>query len=217
MLIGLSGKKQSGKNEAANILQELLDTPHEIQMFAYHLKKFVADILQVPIEKLEDENFKNNILPIQFGENKTIRKLLQDIGIKMREIHPDFWVNSLFCKYNNSNWLITDVRFSNEVERIVEYNGILIRLERVVGKTCQVKGYKGNFIITSVHSDYYSLDNHLLIPKNKVRLILDDNISETSLDNYQFEHVIHNNYDKGYLKLELLKILLQYGINKATA
>ena len=217
MLIGLSGKKQSGKNEAANILQELLPTPHEIHMFAYHLKKFVADILKVPITQLESEEFKNTVLPNSFGLNKTVRKLLQDIGIKMREIHPDFWVNSLFCNYNNSNWLITDVRFLNEVERIVANGGVLIRLERVVGKSCTVKGYKGTFIITSVHSDYYSLDNHFLIPKNKIKIIEDDSITETSLDNYAFQHVIHNNYDKGYLKLELLKIILQYGINKATA
>ncbi len=88
----------------------------------------------------------------------TVRELLQRIGTDaMRNIiHPNIWVNALFADYkpvtttesfyneeannytgitNRSitkdlNWIITDVRFPNEADAILERGGIMIRVER---------------------------------------------------------------------------------------
>ena len=78
----------------------------------------------------------------------TPRLLLQLIGTECGRniIHPDVWVNSLMVDYkpidrrtwqdpDDSNitipkWLITDIRFPNEVKAIRNREGIIIRIER---------------------------------------------------------------------------------------
>lgn len=63
----------------------------------------------------------------------TPREILQLLGTEAgREIiHPNIWVNALFSKYTeSSNWIITDVRFPNEIQAIKDRGGIVIRVER---------------------------------------------------------------------------------------
>ena len=94
-----------------------------------------------------------NDLFVQETISVTPRLLLQTIGTDIvRTINPDIWVNSLFKDYDNiinrikakmrrkgfsilsglvfPNWIITDVRFSNEVKAIKEKEGIIIRINR---------------------------------------------------------------------------------------
>ncbi len=90
------------------------------------------------------------ILPNGTIQVMTVRELLQLVGTDcMRDhLHPNTWVNALFSSYYGwdlhttqipqdsekippvSKWLITDVRFPNEVEAIKERGGILIRIDR---------------------------------------------------------------------------------------
>jgi len=74
----------------------------------------------------------------------TPRLILQNMGTEgMREqVHPNFWVNALFSGYKRMshsgstrdmkfpNWIITDVRFPNELKAIEERGGIPIRISR---------------------------------------------------------------------------------------
>lgn len=70
----------------------------------------------------------------------TVRQLLQELGTEaMRDgLHTNVWVNALFAdfkfakmsQYNPSHWLITDMRFPNELEAIKERGGITIRVTR---------------------------------------------------------------------------------------
>jgi len=78
----------------------------------------------------------------------TPRLLLQLLGTECGRqiIHPNIWINSLFVDYkghfigtvNNKkqygkklpNWIITDLRFKNELEAIKNRNGIIIRINR---------------------------------------------------------------------------------------
>ena len=86
MIIGISGKKQTGKNTVVNMIQyitefpnltyseyskyynipivELYDNglPYIEKSYAHKLKKFVADIIGCNVEDLEDEAFKNTKL-----------------------------------------------------------------------------------------------------------------------------------------------------------
>lgn len=70
----------------------------------------------------------------------TVREMMQLIGTDcMRDhLHSQVWVNALFSSwninpladsFNNPKWLITDVRFPNEVEAIKERGGIMIRMK----------------------------------------------------------------------------------------
>ena len=131
----------------------------------------------------------------------TPRTLMQILGTEAgRElIHPNIWVNALFADYkvryteeeatkenkqngscikkHKPNWIITDVRFPNEVKAIKDRGGIVIRVERPeeVVATHQVflENNKGNCIKS---------------------ITLGEHPSETALDDYKdFDHVIDNN------------------------
>lgn len=61
-----------------------------------------------------------------------VRVLLQyegtEIGRDMRGYNS--WVNATFASYKDQNWIITDVRFPNEADAIVNRGGFLIKVVR---------------------------------------------------------------------------------------
>ena len=98
-------------------------------------------------------------------EKMTPRKMLQQVGTDLfrNQLHPNTWTNATFADYQDNNWIITDVRFPNELEAIKKHNGITIRINRgLVERT-------GKMIQEPEH------------------------ISETALDNAKFDYVIENN------------------------
>lgn len=103
-------------------------------------------------------NEKGFEIHLYFKETITVRQLLQWVGTDaMRDvIHKNVWINALFVDYNAKKlisrepsyaytidefanlhseatlpkWIITDVRFPNEVEAIKNRGGIVIRVIR---------------------------------------------------------------------------------------
>lgn len=161
-IIGLSGKKQSGKTTVVNFLSSeirkaLPATSCSITNFADPLKQiiikcFVPNEWQWGEKQLDCEACKAAILPC----GKTVREVLQIVGTDwFRGLYPDCWVNAY---RNNLPWreiyLTTDARFPNEVKCIEDLGGIVIRLLRA--------------------------------PLN------DQHESETALDNYSFKYVVDN-------------------------
>lgn len=73
----------------------------------------------------------------------TPRLLLQLIGTDCGRnlIHPNIWVNALMSEYKKSdwtggltegiypNWIVTDIRFPNEVKAIKDRGGLIFRIE----------------------------------------------------------------------------------------
>ena len=81
----------------------------------------------------------------------TPRLMLQLMGTECgREIlHPDIWVNATLGAYHpNDKWIITDVRFPNEIDRIEKLGGIVIRVVRDIET------------ITNEHFSETALDHH---------------------------------------------------------
>lgn len=134
----------------------------------------------------------------------TPRTLLQLLGTECgrRIIHPNIWVNSLMneyksidCKCNGPgfcgnpgnceelaiypNWIITDMRFPNELKAVKDKGGITIRVNR-------------DYILTGGPED----------PK-------DQHKSETLLDNAEFDHVISNNGSMLELIQKIREILIK--------
>lgn len=159
-LIGVTGLKGSGKDTVAKIINTLHQKQYKTKRFADPLKRFVADILGVSVEKLEDREFKETILgkewwiyqnpdtgeiypytdPPMFKDHHKFIKLtprifMQLIGTDVgRVIHPQMWVNALFSSYTkDSKWIIVDTRFDNEAKAIKDRGGIIIKVERDVG------------------------------------------------------------------------------------
>ena len=251
MILGLSGKKQSGKDTVAKIIQYLIhcklynsnvsyddwiryDSKHsestwKIVKFADKIKDIVCLIIGCTREQLENEEFKNTPLGIEWrnysysiaegktefdeGEPSVInqyrltpRMLLQQLGTDVcRAIHPNTWINATMRDYKFKsysigidkyghqtivdkypNWIITDVRFPNEYDAIKERNGIVIR----------VNMNPSNKWIDKAEWDFnkHGIESHP---------------SETSLDNYEFDHVISNNGTIDDLIVKVKDILIK--------
>jgi hypothetical protein len=144
MIIGINGYSGSGKDTIGTIIQEL--GPHqnwEIKKFAGKLKQIAEMLTGIDISMFEDQDFKKTNLPDEWrvhGMPMTYREFLQKLGTDaMREgLHDDVWVNALMADYKSlkmdqyypSNWVITDVRFSNEARAIKKKEGMIIRVDR---------------------------------------------------------------------------------------
>ena len=198
----------------------------EIKKFADKLKDTVCLLIGCTREQLEDREFKEkelgeewwywsntalNICPKEYGTfpNKmyrtkkeadkardlytldrhnlshivkpTPRILLQQIGTDLfrNQLHPNTWVNATFADYQNDNWIITDMRFPNELEAVKKHNGITIRINRgLVERTGKM------------------IQGH-------------EHISETALDNAEFDYVIENDGTIEELIEQVKKILIK--------
>lgn len=121
-------------------------------------------------------------------QKTTPRLLLQVIGTECirDKVHPNAWVNALFADYKPKNtiskinekgnvigtnislypnWIITDMRFPNELEAVKSRGGITIRVNRFEQISTSVR----------VHG--------IGVPHE----------SETALDNADFDYTIENN------------------------
>ena len=107
----------------------------------------------------------------------TYRQFLQELGTEaMREgLHTNVWVNALFADYVPNwkfegegieiddvslikaypNWIITDMRFPNEMEAVVEKGGITIRVVRPGTST----GTHPSEIALNGHTMHYEIIN----------------------------------------------------------
>jgi hypothetical protein len=45
-------------------------------------------------------------------------------------VHPDLWLRSLLARIPAQGAVVSDVRFPNEAEAIIEAGGVVIRLSR---------------------------------------------------------------------------------------
>lgn len=122
MIVGISGKMQSGKDTVALMWQYIADCDYihrttinvddykdwckhkdglksnwQIKYFAGKLREFVSSITGLTIEQLMDDIIKSTVLP---SFNKTPRQLLQLIGTEVcRAIDPDFHIIALMNDY----------------------------------------------------------------------------------------------------------------------
>ena len=145
MVIGISGKIKSGKSRVAKTLFKMLKEEGKqvkVKSFAQPLYEVVSKLYDTDIKTIKKDKQKN--LPIYIHTRTTnsgmvttnYRTILQIIGNTARDYgDSDIWVNALFGyenkKINNGDyWIIDDVRYSNEAQRIRDLNGILIRVER---------------------------------------------------------------------------------------
>ena len=169
MIIGISGKIGSGKDTVAEILQSL-EPSFQNKKYAGKLKQVAGLLLGVDPAKFEDREYKESTLGPEWGwetlgPNRetgrfdyTVRKFLQVLGTEaMRDnLHTDVWLNALFADYTeDQNWIITDVRFQNEADRIKEMGGLLIRINRDTGVD------SGSHPSETALDDYNGFDIHI--------------------------------------------------------
>lgn len=137
-LIGIIGRKRSGKDTIADYLVDI--HKYDKLTFAEPIKK----ILEILFGFDHDQLYGNKKDVIDTRWNISPRKVMQFIGTNIfREkindlianIGDNFWVKIMHnnCKKmldENKKIVISDVRFQNEVDMIRELGGILIKISR---------------------------------------------------------------------------------------
>lgn len=133
MIIGLSGKKGSGKTTVAEYLKKNIEESHVVA-FADPLKEMVSKLFGVPMFQLNGTQERKNIMG---PTGRTGRELMQAAGCSMRAIWPQCWVNAwrdevneLYGQCGVVPVIVPDVRFMNEVNTIKMMGGIVVRLTR---------------------------------------------------------------------------------------
>lgn len=142
MIVGLLGFIGSGKGTAGDLLKDMGFTPVS---FAKGVKDVAAEMFGWPRHLLEGDTQQSRewrekpdlFWSKEFGKDFTPRLALQLMGTEVgRDVfHKDFWVIKLknYMQSNpNQNYVITDVRFQNEIEFVHDTKGILIEVQRGV-------------------------------------------------------------------------------------
>lgn len=132
MIIGLVGKKRSGKDTCADYMRENLC--FEKLAFASGLKKMTS--LKYSLQNNQFEQYKDSI---DHRWGITPRDMFKEIGMEMREHDPYYWIkylNKKLQKVTSDRVVISDVRFRNEEEYIRSIGGFIIRIIRSELEEC---------------------------------------------------------------------------------
>ncbi len=160
---------------------------------------------------------KEDNMPSKAIFKLTPRRLLQLIGTECGRqiIHPNIWINALMKDYRDDikhlegrypNWVISDVRFPNEVKAIKDRGGIVIRLHRDL-KLRQPELWL-EYTNSPISSSQLTFEKFIMLeyPDAWSSIIHE---SEIALDNYfDFDYHIDNNGSQEEL-LEKIKPILQ--------
>lgn len=181
----------------------------EVKKFAGKLKTIASLLTGVRINDFEDQEFKKLEMNPEWG--MTYREFLQKLGTEaMRDgLHPNVWVNALFADYKMwsdgrkdwyPDWIITDLRFPNEMEAVKERKGITIRVVR------------NPIIALTLNGEKLSLDyNEWLKQKQFYEnqgWQFTEHPSETALDDAEFDYEIINDGTIADLVKKVREILI---------
>lgn len=116
----ISGKAGSGKDTIGN---HIVNTYKYTRLaFADELKNFVSNKYNVNYNLMFSQEGKKRCIVVN-NKEMTIRDLLIHEGMVQRKKSPTFWVDLVIQKiilYDIKNVVITDFRFPNEFEKLVE-------------------------------------------------------------------------------------------------
>ncbi len=130
MLIGIAGKKRSGKDTVARMLKSHGFVPSS---FAAPLRSFVAGLIGATHEELDREKET----PLAFLDGATPRHMMQTLGTEWgrQMIHPELWTRCWLQRHRRYidagiDLVVSDVRFENEADIIRAQGGFIIELQR---------------------------------------------------------------------------------------
>jgi len=163
MLIGVCGKAGSGKDTIGDYLVEKYG--FKKIALADPIKRLVKDIFALDDHTVYDRDAREKNL--ERWEGWSVRRLLQYIGTELfrENIDDAIWVKSLWYKIQDDkscNYVVTDVRFPNELnylnENSEEGEFLSIKVER--------PGYNGDVGLKGHASEAYDLEGDVKIVNN---------------------------------------------------
>jgi len=148
-IIGVIGKARSGKNQLSEFITEEFEKNYNRKFyeasFANELKNMCKfrfglsdDQLWGDKKEIEDKRFMKATLggDPEYSVFWTPREIMQEFGAFYRKIDYDFWVKGLRKFLHNEllkghkDFIVTDVRYVNEVKFIKSKKGILVHISR---------------------------------------------------------------------------------------
>jgi ABC-type dipeptide/oligopeptide/nickel transport system ATPase subunit len=136
MILGLSGRQGSGKDTAAQHLVakhnwRRIAFADAMRVSLYRLNPYLETVEM----RLQDALFAFENWDILKRELPEVRRLLQTFGTEVgRDVFGEsIWIDIAMRAVDSapeSNWVITDVRFENEVQAIRQRGGHLIYIRR---------------------------------------------------------------------------------------
>ncbi len=148
-IIGFYGPPGSGKNTACDILIKNFPEYNFIHIsFAEKLKDCISLLFNIDRQLLEGigtQEFRNlreipneKIINLNLINPETnikavsIRDLLRSVANAFKTMSPDIWINLLKQNIDlNKNYVISDVRFKNEIDFIQSHNGEVFYINSV--------------------------------------------------------------------------------------
>jgi len=159
MIIGLVGKAKSGKDTVADYI--VRQHNFEKVAFADDLKALCKNMFDLTDAQVHTQEGKETV-DVRYGI--TPREILQKVGTDwFRSVYPNIWVNRLVKKLQDrsaDDFVVTDIRFPNEVDAIKSIGGIIVKIVRPDG------GDIGTF---AAHASETALDN---LPFTKINHII---------------------------------------------
>ena len=171
-LVGLIGRKRVGKDTVAARLVE----KHGFRRFAFAdlLREAALDLdpIVVPAQPAWASYRLSEIVARDGWEGAKelpeVRRTLQNYGVAIRQVDPDFWVRPVMSAVvaRSAPAVITDVRFPNEATAVEAAGGVLVRVLRpgldesdMHESEVALKDYTTAFTIENVDSFEHLFDN----------------------------------------------------------
>lgn len=178
LIIGIAGRKQSGKGTVADSIREAF--PEKlvyIGAYGEELKRLCMRLFGLTYGQCYGSDAAKNTLtclahPVT-GRPMTAREVLQYVGTDLvRRLDPDAWVRALDYTWVEAHddgfdlFLVTDVRFPNEVEAIQREGGKVILLRRGEG----TDGHESECSLPSFEAFDAVIDNRAMSPEEQGRV-----------------------------------------------
>lgn len=156
MLIGVVGKKFSGKDTMSNYLR----AKYSFLTYAYALplKQTCKTLFLLSEDQMNDPELKEHI---DTRWNKTPRELLQFLGtdIMRNQFDKNFWIKYFNSWYENNKTrriVVSDCRFQNEVDAILDKGGVVVK---VVRKSDDKDSHESEQLIDQITGIHYVIHN----------------------------------------------------------
>lgn len=133
ILIGLCGPAGCGKDTVADMLAK--HGNFNRYTLAMPLKMGLLAMLGIPLETWNDREAKEAVIP---WLGKSPRQVAQTLGTEWgrQQVHPDLWVKLMVRRWDEvrhsvcPRMVVTDVRFDNEAQAIIDAGGTVWRVDR---------------------------------------------------------------------------------------
>jgi len=211
MIIGIVGHIGSGKDTVGNFITESVGIQGRRDSFAAPLKDLCASVFGWPRELLEGDTLESREFretPDIFWtrktgiDNFTPRLALQLMGtdVLRDHFHNDIWINSLEYRLrkvpDSETVVITDARFTNELDIIKHLCGTIIWVQR---------GELPDWYETAVEAN----GGNVVSKRIMTTRYRDVHQSEWNWAGYPVDHIIRNTGTLEDLKLKTSQILFQ--------